>query len=81
MKSYDHMVRHVNKRKARSVKAMSGCLDRVDCSCECLEPAKEWLKPKRNMIASIISGTLVSVLSNYNLESSYGVIKGLVSGV
>jgi len=55
---------------------MSGCLDRVDCSCECLEPAKEWLKPKRNMIASIISGTLVSVL-----ESSYGIIKGLVSGV
>ena len=45
---------------------MSGCLDRVDCSCECVEPAREWLKPKRNMFASIVSGTLVSVIEFIN---------------
>ena len=45
---------------------MSGCLDRVDCSCECVEPAREWLKPKRNMFASIVSGTLVSVIEFTN---------------
>ena len=41
---------------------MSGCLDRLrcDCDCDCLEPVKEWVRPKRNMIASVISGTLVS---------------------
>lgn len=40
---------------------MSGCLDRVSCGCDCefLEPAKEWLRPKRNMFASVIAGTLV----------------------
>ena len=41
---------------------MSGCLDRVSCSCDWLEPVKEWIQPKRNMFASILSGTLVSVL-------------------
>ena len=39
---------------------MSGCLDRVSCDCECSEPFREWIKKKRNMFASIISGTLVS---------------------
>ena len=41
---------------------MSGCLDRIscDCDCDCLETLKEWLTPKRNMIASVIAGTLVS---------------------
>lgn len=38
---------------------MSGCFDKVRCSCDCLEPAKEWLQPKRNMFASILAGTLV----------------------
>ena len=40
---------------------MSGCLDRVrcGCDCDCLEPVKEWLRPKRNMFASVIAGTLV----------------------
>lgn len=40
---------------------MSGCLDSVNCNCDCdsLEPVKEWLKPKRNMFASVIAGTLV----------------------
>ena len=39
---------------------MSGCLDRVSCDCECSDPFKEWIKSKRNMFASIVSGTLVS---------------------
>ena len=41
---------------------MSGCFDRVRCQCDCLEPVKEWLQPKRNMFASIVAGTLVSPL-------------------
>ena len=40
---------------------MSGCLDRVECGCDWLDPAREWLRPKRNMIASIAAGTLVCV--------------------
>jgi hypothetical protein len=40
---------------------MSGCLDKLSCSCGCLDPALEWLKPKRNMIASIVAGTLFAV--------------------
>ena len=43
---------------------MSGCLDRVRCRCDWLDPAVEWLKPKRNMFASIISGTLVCSSTN-----------------
>ena len=39
---------------------MSGCLDKVQCSCDWFEPVKEWFRPKRNMMASIIAGTLVS---------------------
>ncbi len=38
---------------------MSGCLDRIRCQCDCLEPIKEWMQPKRNMFASIAAGTLV----------------------
>lgn len=38
---------------------MSGCLDKLQCSCGWLDPALEWLRPKRNMIASIVAGTLV----------------------
>ena len=41
---------------------MSGCLDRVRCQCDCLEPIKEWMQPKRNMFASIAAGTLVCLL-------------------
>ena len=43
---------------------MSGCLDRVDCrcDCDCLDAVKEWLSPKRNMIASIVAGCLVRSL-------------------
>lgn len=46
----------------KTLEVMSGCLDRVECGCDCdrLEPVKEWLRPKRNMFASVISGTLVS---------------------
>ena len=36
---------------------MSGCVDKMSCDCESLG---EFLKGKRNMIASVISGTLVS---------------------
>ena len=43
---------------------MSGCLDRVRCRCDCLEPVKEWIQPKRNMFASIAAGTLVMPSSN-----------------
>ena len=42
---------------------MSGCLDKLSCSCGCLDPALDWLKPKRNMIASIVAGTLVRLFS------------------
>lgn len=38
---------------------MSGCLDRIRCQCDCFEPVKEWLQPKRNLFASVASGTLV----------------------
>lgn len=41
---------------------MSGCLDRVRFQCDCLEPIKEWMQPKRNMFASIAAGTLVCLL-------------------
>ena len=42
---------------------MSGCLDRVDCDCdcECREKAADFCKKSRNVIASIIAGTLVSI--------------------
>ncbi|CAI8053614.1 Transmembrane protein 50B [Geodia barretti] len=40
---------------------MSGCLDKLNCRCGCLDPALEWLKPKRNMIASVVAGTLFAV--------------------
>ena len=57
---------------------MSGCLDRVQCSCEWLEPVKEWFRPKRNLLASIVAGTLVSMYlhnlfrtkGTYNMEPS-----------
>lgn len=40
---------------------MSGCLDKISCECDCCdcEPFKEWLRARRNMFASVISGTLV----------------------
>ena len=40
---------------------MSGCLDRIDCDCECREKAADICKKSRNFIASIIAGTLVSI--------------------
>ncbi len=76
-------------RRALNRSDMSGCLDRLscDCDCDCLEPVKEWLRPKRNIIASVISGTLVrdlvalhlSVkLSNHHF-SFFPVFSGLVA--
>ena len=46
-----------------SLLAMSGCLDKISCSCECCEceQVKEWLAPKRNAFASTISGALVKL--------------------
>ncbi|XP_003388444.1 PREDICTED: transmembrane protein 50B-like [Amphimedon queenslandica] len=42
---------------------MSGCIDKISCSCECCdtERLKEWLAPKRNAFASTISGGLFAI--------------------
>jgi hypothetical protein len=50
---------------------MSGCLDRVSCGCDCdcLEPVKEWLRPKRNVFASVIAGTLVSITTSHCFDA------------
>ncbi|XP_064382722.1 transmembrane protein 50A-like [Halichondria panicea] len=43
---------------------MSGCLDKVDCrcscDCDCWQGLKDRLTPKRNMLASVVSGILFS---------------------
>ncbi len=41
---------------------MSGCLDKVECrcDCDCWQALKDRLTPKRNMLASVVSGILVS---------------------
>lgn len=44
---------------------MSGCLDKISCDCDCevKERFLEWWRGGgRNMLASIISGTLVGPL-------------------
>ncbi len=48
---------------------MSGCLDKVDCRCDCWEGLKERLLPKRNMLASVLSGILVSKINTVYLAS------------
>ena len=53
-----------NKRLRDIETKMSGCLDKVDCrcscDCDCWQGLKDRLTPKRNMLASVVSGILVS---------------------
>ena len=55
-----------------SLLAMSGCLDKISCSCECCEceQVKEWLAPKRNAFASTISGALVKLNKINKIEAA-----------
>ena len=59
---------------------MSGCLDRVDCrcDCDCLDAVKEWLSPKRNMIASIVAGCLVRSILRFLFVQMVVVYKSVV---
>lgn len=59
---------------------MSGCLDKVDCRCDCdsLERVREWLRPKRNMFASIIAGILVRKVTILHRLSLITNVSGVV---